>query len=368
MTTLRAFIEFRDVSKTYDGRNLAVTNLNCSVERGEFLTFLGPSGSGKTTALMLLAGFEQPSAGELRLNGRSLARVPPHRRNMGVVFQNYALFPHLSVAENLAFPLRVRNTPNHTVRDRVRQVLTLVRLEGYEARRPTQLSGGQQQRVALARALVFGPDVILMDEPLGALDKQLREQLQTEIKQIQRHLGVTVLYVTHDQSEALSLSDRIALFAGGTIQQVGTPRELYERPASPFVAQFIGQNNRVDGVLDEYAGERCTVRLANGAAVRARLSGPAQIGERITAWVRPEHVQLGGGSALANVLDGRIQDVVYHGDHLRVRVTLPSGVDVIAKCSRTRSDHLQRGANATVSFTADDCTAFAELPLAEAVS
>lgn len=364
--TARAFIEFRDVTKTYDGRALAVSGLNCSVERGEFLTFLGPSGSGKTTALMMLAGFEQPSAGDIRLHGRSLTHVPPHRRNMGVVFQNYALFPHMSVAENLAFPLRVRNVAAHTVRERVRQALTLVRLEGYEDRRPTQLSGGQQQRVALARAMVFGPDLILMDEPLGALDKQLREQLQIEIKQIQRHLGVTVVYVTHDQSEALTLSDRIALFAAGSIQQIGTPQELYEQPASAFVAQFIGQNNRIDGVLDTFERDQCVIRLPNGAALRARRPEPVPVGERVSAWVRPEHIELGAASSLANALEGRVQEVVYQGDHLRVRLALPFGAEVIAKCSRGQAERLQRGSSATIGFRAEDCMAFVEPPVGAA--
>jgi putative spermidine/putrescine transport system ATP-binding protein len=362
--TLRAFIEFRDVSKTYDGRTLAVANLSCAVTRGEFLTFLGPSGSGKTTALMMLAGFEQPSAGELRLNGKPLGPVPPHRRNMGVVFQNYALFPHLTVAENLAFPLRVRGVSSSTVRERVQQVLALVRLDGYEERRPGELSGGQQQRVALARALIFGPDVILMDEPLGALDKQLREQLQTEIKQIQRHLGVTVLYVTHDQSEALALSDRIALFAAGSIEQIGTPQELYERPASAFVAQFIGQNNRLAAVVEEVERERCVVRLADGSAVHAMLNGTTARGERVTAWVRPEHVELGDASAGANVLRGVIEELSYQGDHVRVQVTLPGDMHVVAKCVRTRAGQLQRGNAAVVRFSAEHCMAFAQQPAA----
>jgi putative spermidine/putrescine transport system ATP-binding protein len=359
--TLRAFIEFCDVSKTYDGRTLAVSNLRCAVARGEFLTFLGPSGSGKTTALMMLAGFEQPSAGELCMNGRPLGPVPPHRRNMGVVFQNYALFPHLSVADNIAFPLRVRGVATRTIRERVQQVLALIRLEGYDDRRPAELSGGQQQRVALARALIFGPDVILMDEPLGALDKQLREQLQIEIKQIQRHLGVTVLYVTHDQSEALALSDRIALFAAGSIEQIGSPRELYEQPASAFVAQFIGQNNRLAAVVEGVEEDgSCVVRLADGSAVHARFSGAVARGERVTAWVRPEHVELGDASAGANALRGVIDEVSYQGDHVRVRVALAGDAQIVAKCARTRGGQFQRGTNAVVRFSSEHCMAFAQ--------
>jgi putative spermidine/putrescine transport system ATP-binding protein len=338
---------------------MAVDGLNCAVERGEFLTFLGPSGSGKTTALMMLAGFEQPSAGELRLNGRSLAHVPPHHRNMGVVFQNYALFPHMSVAENLSFPLGVRKVPAHTVRERVQQVLALVRLEGYENRRPVELSGGQQQRVALARALIFGPELILMDEPLGALDKQLREQLQTEIKQIHRHLGVTVVYVTHDQSEALTLSDRIALFEGGSIRQLGAPHDLYERPASAFVAQFIGQNNRLDGVVEGIERGLCIVQLAGGARLRARPIDAAAPGESVTAWVRPEHIEIGPGATFGNELSGRIHEIVYQGDHLRVRVALAAGAEIVVKCARAAGERLQRGATTRIAFKPDDCHAFA---------
>lgn len=370
MKGLGEFVEFRDVSKTYDGRVMAVADLSCGIERGEFLTFLGPSGSGKTTALMMLAGFEEPSSGELRLNGRPLARVPPYRRNMGVVFQNYALFPHMTVAENVGFPLSVRRLSARKVRERVQQVLALVRLVGFDERRPAELSGGQQQRVALARALVFGPDLILMDEPLGALDKQLREQLETEIKQIQRHLGVTVVYVTHDQSEALTMSDRIALFERGSIRQLAAPRELYERPASAFVAQFIGQNNRFEGTLEAAHDGMCAVRLDGGVRLRAVSSGDVAAGARVVAFVRPEHIELGctlrphdsarfGNGRVANALYGRIREIVYHGDHLRVRVVLPTGAEAVAKAARDTGDRLEPGTRATLGFRPEDCRAFA---------
>ena len=243
------FVHFDRVDKTYDGVSLAVADLTLSIARGEFLTLLGPSGSGKTTALMMLAGFEAPTRGEIRLDGRSLRRVPPHRRNIGVVFQNYALFPHMTVAENLAFPLSVRSFGRAEVRERVERALGLVRLRGYQSRRPAELSGGQQQRVALARALIFDPVLVLMDEPLGALDKQLREELQVEIKHIQKNLGVTVAYVTHDQSEALTMSDRVAVFNRGRVEQLAPPLELYERPQNAFVAQFIGESSRLSGVV-----------------------------------------------------------------------------------------------------------------------
>ncbi len=262
-------VEFRRVTKTYDGQVLAVADLDLSIAKGEFVTFLGPSGSGKTTSLMMLAGFEDPTAGDILLAGRSVRRIPPHRRNIGMVFQSYALFPHMSVAENVAFPLSVRGVARTAMAERVAKALSQVRLSGFEDRRPAALSGGQQQRVALARALVFDPDLVLMDEPLGALDKQLREQLQLEIKHLHAVLGVTVVYVTHDQSEALTLSNRIVVFNGGRAQQVGTPSEIYEAPESSFVAQFIGENNRIDGRIAAIDGAYCLVDTPAGR-IRAR--------------------------------------------------------------------------------------------------
>ena len=211
MTTDKQFVRFVDVQKSYDGETLVVESLNLDIARGEFVTMLGPSGSGKTTCLMMLAGFETATHGEIFLNGKPVNRVAPHRRDIGVVFQNYALFPHMTVAENLAYPLRVRKQPRNVIDERVQSALRMVRLEGFESRRPGQLSGGQKQRVAVARALVFDPQLVLMDEPLGALDRQLREQMQYEIKHIHEQLGVTVVYVTHDQSEALTMSNRVAV-------------------------------------------------------------------------------------------------------------------------------------------------------------
>jgi putative spermidine/putrescine transport system ATP-binding protein len=242
-------VSFRGVQKSYDGENLIVKDLNLDIRKGEFLTLLGPSGSGKTTSLMMLAGFETPTAGEILLAGRSINNVPPHKRDIGMVFQNYALFPHMTVAENLAFPLTVRGLNKSDVSDRVKKVLSMVQLDAFASRYPAQLSGGQQQRVALARALVFEPQLVLMDEPLGALDKQLREHMQMEIKHLHQRLGVTVVYVTHDQGEALTMSDRVAVFHQGEIQQIAAPRSLYEEPKNTFVANFIGENNRLNGRL-----------------------------------------------------------------------------------------------------------------------
>lgn len=221
-------ISFRDLTKSYDGRNLALQRLNLDARRGEFLTFLGPSGSGKTTTLMILAGFEAPTSGDVLVNGRSVRTLPPERRGIGMVFQNYALFPHLTVAENIAFPLVVRRRPKAEIAERVCAALSMVRLDGMGDRRPAQVSGGQQQRVAVARALVFEPEIVLLDEPLGALDRQLREQMQGELKGIHDRLGVTMVYVTHDQAEAMTMSDRVAVFHQGELRQVATPRELYD--------------------------------------------------------------------------------------------------------------------------------------------
>ncbi len=244
----RPMVLFEEVQKSYDGETLVVKNLNLSIAKGEFLTMLGPSGSGKTTCLMMVAGFEAATHGEIYLDGRPINSVPPHKRGIGMVFQNYALFPHMTIAENLAFPLEVRGIGKEEAKQKVQRALDMVQMgQGFHGRRPTQLSGGQQQRVALARALVFEPELVLMDEPLGALDKQLREHMQFEIKHIHDSLGVTVIYVTHDQSEALTMSDRIAVFNDGRIQQLAPPEVLYEKPENSFVAQFIGENNTLHG-------------------------------------------------------------------------------------------------------------------------
>src|SRR5262252_6501510 len=249
-----ALIEFEHVRKVYADTALpAVDDLNLHIQAGEFLTLLGPSGSGKTTTL-LLAGFERPTSGHIRLDGRPIEALPPHKRNMGVVFQSYSLFPHMTVAQNVAFPLSVRKVAADAARTRVAAALSKVRLQDFAQRRPQQLSGGQQQRVALARALVFEPRLVLMDEPLSALDKKLREELQLEIRRLHRELGVTMVFVTHDQAEARTLSDRVALFNQGRVEQIASPKQLYETPANPFVAGFIGDNNMLHGARDAERG------------------------------------------------------------------------------------------------------------------
>jgi putative spermidine/putrescine transport system ATP-binding protein len=314
-------VSFRGVQKSYDGENLIVKDLNLDIRKGEFLTLLGPSGSGKTTSLMMLAGFETPTAGEILLDGRSLNRLPPHKRDIGMVFQNYALFPHMTVAENLAFPLSVRGMSRTDSAERVKKALSMVQLDSFRNRYPGQLSGGQQQRVALARALVFEPQLVLMDEPLGALDKQLREHMQMEIKHLHQRLGVTVVYVTHDQGEALTMSDRVAVFHQGEIQQIADPRTLYEHPSNTFVANFIGENNRISGQLLSRDGERCVIGLARGEQVEALAVNVGAVGEPVTLSIRPERVRLNGHSdACRNRFSGRVAEFIYLGDHVRIRM------------------------------------------------
>jgi putative spermidine/putrescine transport system ATP-binding protein len=323
-------VRFRGVAKSYDGRARVVADLDLEIRRGEFLTLLGPSGSGKTTTLMMLAGFEDPSAGSIELEGRRIDTVPPHRRGIGVVFQNYALFPHMTVAQNLAFPLSVRGTSRAEIAPRIAGALEMVRLAGFGDRRPQQLSGGQQQRVALARALIFAPTLVLMDEPLGALDKQLREELQLEIRHLHAKLGVTVVYVTHDQSEALTMSDRIAVFEGGRIQQLGSAEEVYERPANAFVAGFIGENNRLEGIAEAAS----SLRLGDGRVLRTGGHGHAP-GTALLASVRPERIVLGAAAAgLPNAATAMVEEVVYLGDHCRLRLGFAGQAGLVARLPR----------------------------------
>jgi putative spermidine/putrescine transport system ATP-binding protein len=311
-------VRYDRVWKAYERGHPVVRDLSLDIMPGEFLTLLGPSGSGKTTTLMMLAGFDDPTEGEIYLNGRSLTDVPGYKRNLGVVFQSYALFPHLTVEGNVAYPLRMRGMRRAEIATRVAAALEMVKLDAFAARKPNQLSGGQQQRVALARALVFEPDLVLMDEPLGALDKQLREHMQVEMKDLQRRLGLTILYVTHDQSEALAMSDRVAVFNNGRIEQIGRPHELYEAPITPFVAQFIGENNRLAGRIETVDGEDCRVML-DGVPVVARLVDKLAPGAPAELSIRPERLTLTGHEE-PGALPATIIDSVYLGDHCRVRL------------------------------------------------
>jgi putative spermidine/putrescine transport system ATP-binding protein len=357
-------VAFRKVQKTYDGERLIVRDLNLDIRRGEFLTLLGPSGSGKTTCLMMLAGFETPTSGEIRLGKQVINKVPPHERNIGMVFQNYALFPHMTVAENLRFPLSVRKLPAADIDAKVKKALEMVRLEGFASRYPQQLSGGQQQRIALARALVFDPELVLMDEPLGALDKQLREHMQLEIKHLQQRLGLTVVFVTHDQAEALTMSDRVAVFDKGVIQQIDSPEALYERPANSFVASFIGENNALRGTIADVRGEHCTVRLDGGACVEARVGNVGRAGERTQLSMRPERAYLVDGEIEPNQFSARVTELIYLGDHVRVRMQLADQQEFSIKTpiSQLRQS-LRAGENVRVALPAEHLRA---LDLAEA--
>jgi putative spermidine/putrescine transport system ATP-binding protein len=350
------YVEFIDVEKMY-GHFHAVRRLNLSIGRGEFLTFLGPSGSGKTTTLNMLAGFERPSQGVITLDGKSVDRLPPYERNIGMVFQNYALFPHMSVADNVAFPLSVRKMPKAEIGPRVTRALEMVRLERFKDRKPAQLSGGQQQRVALARALVFQPTLVLMDEPLGALDKKLREHMQIELMQIHQMLGVTIVYVTHDQSEALTMSDRVAIFESGAIDQIGTPDELYNKPATAFVAGFIGENNALDGVVERVVGDQCLVALPTGLTTTAMAIGDIRPGGKVQLTIRPERIGLSGAGAASNnrfraTVDGRI----YHGDHQRLLARLASGQVLTVKIGPEAT--MAAGEAIDLCWPTADCRAF----------
>ena len=354
-------VEFVNTSKTFDGRHNAVDQLSLAVNKGEFLTVLGPSGSGKTTILMMLAGFEDPTGGEILLNGRSLYKIPPFRRNIGVVFQSYALFPHKTVAENVAFPLKRRKLPRATINEKVSSMLEIVELNGFEMRRPNQLSGGQQQRVALARALVFEPSLVLMDEPLGSLDRKLREQMQLEIKKLHEACGMTFIYVTHDQDEALTMSDRIAIIDKGRIQQVGTPQEIYERPTNAFVAQFIGENNMLTGTVQGINGSTCTVALDTGQVITAQRMGVDGNDSRTLVCVRPERISINGRqNGNRNSLTGTVAELIYFGDHTRACVDVPGLGMVIAKLPHhTNNGHMQprRGCEVKLHWEDQSCIA-----------
>ncbi|MEQ8451117.1 MAG: ABC transporter ATP-binding protein [Nitratireductor sp.] len=354
--------ELRHIVKVYHGAQTpAVRDLNLTIRDGEFLTLLGPSGSGKTTTLMMLAGFERPSEGQILLKGEDITYVAPHKRGLGVVFQSYALFPHMSVFENVAFPLSVRGVNKADISSRVNRTLEVVKLAALADRQPRQLSGGQQQRVALARALVFDPPVVLMDEPLGALDRQLREHMQIEISRLHRDLGVTVIYVTHDQDEALTMSDRVAVFNGGLVRQLSSPKELYDHPNDEFVARFVGENNNIEGTVAAVeGGGRCRVLLADGTPVRAMGMPTLVEGAAVFVSLRPERVHCGVPAAEGgfNVLKGTVSDVVFRGDHVRLSVLTPSVGELNARIPRAdlREDLVQ-GAEIDVHWSASQCLA-----------
>ena len=355
-----AFVEFERVQKSYDGENLVVKDLNLSMPKGEFLTMLGPSGSGKTTCLMMLAGFETATHGDIRLNGTSINNIPPHKRGIGMVFQNYALFPHMTVAENLSFPLEVRKVGKSEREERIMRTLGMVQMEDFAGRRPAQLSGGQQQRIALARALVFEPELVLMDEPLGALDKQLRETLQFEITRLAHDLGITVVYVTHDQTEALTMSDRVAVFDDGRIQQLAPPDQLYEAPENSFVAQFIGENNTLDGVVKEIKGGVAMIQLDSGELIQAKPINVTKAGERTRVSIRPERVEFDKSRMKegAFTLKAEVLEFIYMGEIFRTRLRVAGRDDFVVK-TRNAPDQvrLTPGTQIEIGWLPEDCRA-----------
>jgi putative spermidine/putrescine transport system ATP-binding protein len=355
-----AFVEFERVQKSYDGENLVVKDLNLSLPKGEFLTMLGPSGSGKTTCLMMLAGFETATHGDIRLDGKSINNIPPHKRGIGMVFQNYALFPHMTVAENLSFPLEVRKMGKSDREEKVKRALDMVQMGDFAGRRPSQLSGGQQQRIALSRALVFEPELVLMDEPLGALDKQLRETLQFEITNLAHQLGITTVYVTHDQTEALTMSDRVAVFDDGRIQQLAPPDKLYEEPENSFVAQFIGENNTLEGVIKEIKGGVALVQLDGGEVIDAKPINVTKAGERTRVSIRPERVEYNKDrlSPDAHTLKAEVLEFIYMGDIFRTRLRVAGKDDFVIK-TRNAPDvvRLKPGQQIEIGWMPEDCRA-----------
>jgi putative spermidine/putrescine transport system ATP-binding protein len=352
-------VRFIDVSKSYDGKVDAVRALNLEVEAGEFLTLLGPSGSGKTTTLTMLAGFEQPTSGRIFVGGEDVTGVPVEKRGIGMVFQNYALFPNMSVAENIAFPLTVRRLPRAEIAQKVARALSMVRLEGLADRRTQQLSGGQQQRVAVARALVFEPRLVLLDEPLGALDRQLREQMQYELKHLHRRLGVTMVYVTHDQIEAMTMSDRVAVFSSGKLRQVAEPRRLYEEPDSLFVAQFLGESNALAATVERRDGGQCAATLLGGETIVATAVGACVAGGRVDLVLRPEKVALGTAArACINRFPARVVEATFLGDQVRVRLAALGQEDFVLKLPNAAGQSaLEPGATVEIGWRTEDCRA-----------
>jgi putative spermidine/putrescine transport system ATP-binding protein len=355
-----AFVAFERVQKSYDGEALVVKDLNLAMPKGEFMTMLGPSGSGKTTCLMMLAGFETATHGKILLDGVSINNIPPHKRGIGMVFQNYALFPHMTVAENLAFPLEVRKIAKSERDDKIRRALDMVQMGEFSGRRPAQLSGGQAQRIALARALVFEPELVLMDEPLGALDKQLREHMQFEITKLAHELGITVVYVTHDQTEALTMSDRVAVFDDGRIQQLAAPDELYESPENSFVAQFIGENNTLQGTIKEIKAGLALVELDDGELIDCKPVNVTEPGERTTISIRPERVEVDTAKLgeTAHTLKAEVAEFIYMGDVFRTRLKVAGKDDFIIK-TRNSADQrrLQPGEQVEIGWLPEDCRA-----------
>jgi len=355
-------VELRKVFKVFNGET-AVRGVDLSIRQGEFFSILGPSGCGKTTTLRLMAGFEKPSAGEVLIQGESMNHVPPHRRPVNTVFQSYALFNHLTVNENIAFGLRLKKRPNAEIEERVKQTLKQVKMEAFANRYPAQLSGGQQQRVALARALVNLPTVLLLDEPLGALDYKLRKEMQVELSNLHRELGLTFVMVTHDQEEALSLSDRIAVMRGGKIEQVGTPSEIYDCPRTPFVADFIGETNVFEGRIEATNGS--TLHVLTNTGLKIIVQPKSQQDElrnsqEIVVNVRPEKIRLSLSppTGQVNCFEGRLKHIMYLGASIQYVVELLSGDYLSVKLPNTTNKLPDPNTPVYARFATTDCWAW----------
>jgi putative spermidine/putrescine transport system ATP-binding protein len=347
-------IDIIAVTKTYDGSTRAVDAVDMSIREGEFFSLLGPSGCGKTTTLRMIAGFETPTKGTIAVGGADVTRVPAHKRDMGMVFQNYALFPHRSVGENVAFGLRMRGIDRATIARKVVDALAQVELVGYEDRRPGQLSGGQQQRVALARAIVIKPRVLLCDEPLGALDKKLRQAMQFELKQLQRKLGLTMVFVTHDQEEALAMSDRIAVMNAGKVEQIGTPSDIYDQPSTRFVADFIGDTNLFRGEVIRDAGGKCVLQVDQGLSIELAAQ-PQKMGPMSIA-LRPEKINMGTPAAqIGHRLAGIVESANFQGGSVLYRIETAGGRRLLAQQPNNGSHELfQAGAAVALRWKPSD--------------
>ncbi|MBS3649114.1 ABC transporter ATP-binding protein [Pseudaminobacter sp. 19-2017] len=353
----RNAIEVRDVSKIFgsgDARFAALDRVSVAIRENEFFTLLGPSGCGKTTLLRLIAGFDFPSEGEIFLYGEDIAPLPPYRRPVNTVFQSYALFPHMTVAQNIGFGLEMLGKPKNEIKARVELMLKLVRMEALANRRTSQISGGQQQRVALARALAPQPKVLLLDEPLSALDYKLRKEMQIELKRLQNETGITFIFVTHDQEEALTMSDRIAVMSAGKILQIGSPRDIYDRPAERFVADFIGESNFLPATMVSKQDDHATVRLTSGAEISASLPQNASPAGDVTVVVRPEHAQF-AAAANGAPLAGTIENVVYLGTDTHFHLKLDTGEPFIVRRQNARghADHREAGSRVGILIPAD---------------
>lgn len=355
-----ADLRFENITKKF-GDVTAVDDVSIDVRKGSFVTLLGPSGSGKTTILNMVAGFEKPTHGTILMDDHAIEEIPPYHRNIGMVFQNYALFPHMTVFENIAFPLATRKVAQPEIASRVEDALTLVKLQGYGSRFPKQLSGGQQQRVALARSIIFEPPVLLMDEPLGALDKKLREHMQLEIKHLHEELGMTVIYVTHDQGEALTMSDEVVLLNLGQIEQSGKPDALYDKPRNKFVADFIGETNLLAGKIIKEKGRLVHLRTDKGVEIATTAGSDIYPNDAVSISLRPEKVLLiTGESELKNIFSATLVDIIYVGETTKLKITLQGdGEEIFLKLQNRKGlPRLSRGDEVRVGWDIDDMTLF----------